>query len=65
MKAFDTGNPAQPTIYLSHDDRHVLVLTMNRSQGVSLHRATLNEIEWLAKHYNLPQLLQAARQYPC
>jgi len=59
MKSFNTGTRHEPVIYLTQDGRCVFVQAMDRSRGVTMHRASAHEIRRLAEQYNIPELLEA------
>jgi hypothetical protein len=59
MTAFETGDPATPTVYLSRDRDCVFVVTADPWKRARVHQADAVEIKTLAARYHLPELLVA------
>ena len=59
LRAFRTGDPAVPVIYLTPDGRSTFVLSRAPDGTIAAHRAGTGEIIALSKRYEIEALLGA------
>lgn len=59
LRAYETGNPALPTIYVAPFFESVFVVTVDGYRGVMIRKADAVEIKSLSARYGIDDLLRA------
>ncbi len=59
LRAYETGNPTLPTIYVAPSFECVFVVMMDGYKGVTIHKADAVEIKSLSARYGIDDLLRA------